>query len=258
MRGGSGRSCSVTVIVQKLQEKWTKLCTGIDKWQEKNCWKKIQSNIRKQFFSDIKHIDGSLEPIFHELLTFLSSETSELLKVFIVDLALDIQELLKASVCKQKTCLRSQCVYFLTVFHTVYDQCTNLLLKFKLTQLKIVVYDCLTYNDQKEPDNFTDVAYVIKNNMENISEELFNIMKKDCVGIVVYDLEDRRVHGLFTSDFQDSVFFSEDGMVLEANISDIYLLQRRELYYIAIKGNFSESLVNYFLVLSFEFSYFFL
>jgi hypothetical protein len=239
-----GGSYSATVIMQKLEEKWTRLSIGIEEWQQTNCWKKIQSNVRKQFFSDIKHLDCSFEPIFHLLLQFLSSETSELLKVLVADLVLDIQELLKSSICKQATCLRSQSGFFLTVFRSVYGQCKNILLKFKLIQMKILFYDCLTYNDGNEPDNFSDVAYIIKNNIANVSEELFKIMKKDSVGIIVSDLEDRIVYGLFTSDFQQAIFFSEDGFVSEAKIGDISLLQRKELFYIALKGNFSVILVS--------------
>lgn len=238
-----GGSSSITEFLNNFQGTMEKLLLSRpDTSPEKGKWNLAKRNIRKHVFSSVKSLDCSIDPILLQMLNFLATEIPEALKVLVVDLILDIQELLKASICKGVTKVSLQCANFSSNLSDVYNKCQSVLLKLKLTQLKICMYDCLTYIEGKR-ENVTmpEVAYVIKNCCEDICEELFKIMKRDSslFGIIVSDFHEERTYGVFSSDFKDVVFFNGAGIVLEMQVTDIHLLQRKELYYISHKGKYS-------------------
>jgi hypothetical protein len=210
--------------------------------EKKDLWKNLQRKLRKYYFSYFKNLNEDIAPYLNEILSYVFSEKCELRQAFVINLILDIQELLKISKCKGISTFNNYHEYYSRTLNDIHRLCHGLNSKVLVTKLQIVLCDVLLLrNKGREKDMMPNVSYIIKQDLCLIQQEVFNILKKDLSlnGVTVLDLKNVTVYCLLSHDFQKAFFFDAEGLSLEANIQEISLLRRKEVYYISIKGKYS-------------------
>ncbi len=192
---------------------------------------------RKDIFKTVKRYGESLVPVLDTVFDALLLDNDEHLTNYLLDVLLDMQELLKASICKGRTILHdiSQCYDAQLDF--LYKKFLSISNKVKLTAVKIAMYDCFTYDGSGK--YMPEVAYVSSNELLHPVEEIFNIMVKDkkLHGQTLLSLENEVVFSIFSEDLSKVVFFNQKlGIILETKVEKITVLQRKDLLYIAHRG----------------------
>lgn len=187
---------------------------------------------RKNFFSKTKRLEGSLEPILLACFEILSSDYSEIIKILAADNILDIQEVLKKSICKGTTLLGEKSVLSSQRLNIIYNECQSLTLKFKITALKIVMEECFSF--KKKFHIFPDVDEEIP----SCVEEILKIMTRNnqLHKVIILDMTDEKTFAIFDSKYEKVLFLKTSGIVLETAVQDIKRLRRGDLSYLCIQG----------------------
>jgi hypothetical protein len=148
-------------------------------------------------------------------------------KALVIDIILDIIEIFEISKCNRVTKYFTQHLHYFTSWNTLYSQCDDLHLKFKLTELKII-YSRVHRSEEG----------ITENELRPFFHDVYQIMKADnCLyGVKVFDLGGATIFCFLNKDITSAFFFSEEGLVLEAKVDEICLLKRKDLFYISIKG----------------------
>jgi hypothetical protein len=196
--------------------------------QQKGRWEHLKREIRKYYFSFFKNLSCNLTPFIDEMLSFIISESCILVKALVIDIILDIIEIFEISKCNRVTKYFTQHLHYFTSLNTLYSQCDDMHLKFKLTELKII-YSRVHRSEEG----------ITENELRPFFHDVYQIMKVDnCLyGVKVFDLGGATMFCFLNKDITGAFFFSEEGLVLEAKVDEICLLKRKDLFYISIKGN---------------------
>ncbi len=188
---------------------------------------------RKKFFKFVKHLESSLQIVTDAVFVLLSSNKSEQIKLLLIDHILDIQELMKTSICKGITSLKSSSGSYSSSLKVLLQQPNSLSLVLKLTTLKLVIEDCISFKE-----SIQDVGIEVLSVYESRLEELFSILKAEQMlhGIIVNDLKNDKVFAIFDKDFKEVIFFNQYGILLVTKLCELKLIRRKQLYYICHKG----------------------
>jgi hypothetical protein len=198
---------------------------------------------RKRFFKRIKQSSGScLTSILEMLSNILLSDTSQLLRSLIFDQILDIQELVKASICRGIT--RNFKNVLPANLDFLYQKCKTLTNKVKLTALKFVISDWITFTDVEimpQLANVTllhtiDTHYTL--HTTDPIEGIFKVIQEDTAlqGITVLSLQNETVFCIFDTEEDEVIFFNNTRILFETKLNQIKVVKRKEVFYISNKG----------------------
>ena len=201
--------------VEKLQ---SKLISGteIDSMKE-----------RKNFFNGIKAHQDSAESVLEVIFQYLYPNSSEDLVTLLIQILLDCQKLILNSIWNGSSSLQGELKHYKIRCDFQIKQWQNVYIKFLFVQLSYV-FAHLTYQQaEMEPGLSQDHLANIYMNLKE-DKSLHSSSK-------VQSIEDLETFWLFNKN-SDQHLFVNSREVVQCQTSDMKILRRKYIYYIALQG----------------------
>jgi hypothetical protein len=188
------------------------------------------------FFIKVKPDIGTLLPVLENIFDVLLTDISENMTSLFFDHILDVQELLKASICKGITFLHHKGATFDSHLDYLYTKVTSLTNRVKIKALKLFFYDCITYDGSVM--FMPEMAYVCGNESIKPVKEIYEIMikEKDHLGVILLALNNGDIFSIFNDDITKAVFFNQCGILFETEVKNLKVLQKKDLCYLWFQG----------------------